>query len=230
MVKSRGGVPYVFPCLKINLSSAAEMQNKLARINAGDVVIFVSVNAVRGVFAGIGEALRQRLSLAQTAAVGQRTQAALLAENVPVSIFPEAEEQNSEGLLCHPLLQDMTGRQVYIVRGQSGRETLREVLLQRGAKLEYIQAYSRSVPHDGDIDSLLVAFRSGRIQTVMLNSFAAFENLLQMLGAEADDVLQRVQLVVPGARVADKIRAICSYSVSEAKNASDREMLAAVDF
>lgn len=228
LVKACEGTAYVFPCLEIALSAADELHIRLARVKAGDVLIFVSVNAVRGVFQGIDEALRYHLASAQIAAVGERTQSALAAEGLFVAISPEHKNQNTEGLLQHSLLQDLTGRHVYIVRGQSGRETLGQILIERGATLEYIQAYTRNIPHAYDSVSLIQAFRAGQIQYVMLTSFAAFENLYQMLGSEADSVLQGVRLVVPGARVASKIRDAHSFVIYEAKNASDKEMLATI--
>lgn len=227
LVNAHGGMPYVVPCLEITLSPTAELRASLSCVQAGDVLIFVSANAVRGVFQNISDALRYQLASAQIAAVGQRTQAALAAENLFVAISPDSKHQNSEGLLQHPLLQDLTGRHVFIVRGQSGRETLRETLVERGAKLDYIQAYTRIIPRNYDRISLKEMFQADQIQYVMLTSFAAFENIIQMLGPGADPILKRVQLVVPGTRVAQKIREHYSFSVSEARNASDKEMLAA---
>jgi len=227
LVNAHGGTPYVVPCLEITLSPVTELRASLSRIQAGDVLIFVSTNAVRGVFQNISDVLRHHLASAQIAAIGERTQAALAAENLFVAISPDSKHQNSEGLLQHPLLKDLTGRHVFIVRGQSGRETLRETLVERGAKLDYIQAYTRIIPRNYDRISLIEMFQADQIRYVMLTSFAAFENLVQMLGPGADTILKRVQLVVPGARVAQKIRERYSFPVREARNASDKEMLAA---
>ncbi len=228
LVNLHGGVAYVFPGLEITLRPFNELRADLARINAGDVLIFVSSNAVSGVFREIGDSLRHQLASAQIAAVGERTQAALEAENQIVAISPEQGHQHSEGLLRHPLLQDIAGRQVYIVRGQSGRELLHDTLLERGAKLEYIHAYTRHIPREYNAARVIKALNSGEIQYAMLTSFAAFENLYQMLGDEAETCLKRAQLVVPGARVAQKIAACYPFSARVAKNASDREMLAAM--
>ncbi|MCP4011360.1 MAG: uroporphyrinogen-III synthase [Proteobacteria bacterium] len=227
LVNAHGGTPYVVPCLEITLSPVTELRASLSRIQSGDVLIFVSANAVRGVFQNVSDALRYHLASAQIAAVGERTQAALAAENLFVAISPDSKHQNSEGLLQHPLLQDLTGRHVFIVRGQCGRETLRETLVERGAKLEYIQAYTRAIPLNYDRISLVKKFRAEQIHYVMLTSFAAFENLVQMLGPGADSMLKRVQLVVPGTRVAQKIRERYSFPLREARNASDKEMLTA---
>jgi uroporphyrinogen-III synthase len=228
LVNAHQGEAYIFPSLEITLRPFDELQSSLARVRAGDVLIFVSINAVTGVFNEISDTLRYQLASAQIAAIGERTQVALEAENLFVAISPEHDHQDSEGLLHHPLLQDLAGRHVYIVRGQSGRETLRETLLERGAQLDYISAYACSIPREYDCTLVVEAFAAGQIQYVMLTSFAAFENLYQMLGSAANSILESAQLVVPGARVAQKIRDAYPFSVSVANNASNKEMLAAI--
>ena len=228
LVNAHQGGPYVFPSLEIALRPFDELQPSLARVRAGDVLVFVSLNAVTAVYNEISNTIRCQLASAQIAAIGERTQVALEVENLFVAISPEHGHQNSEGLLNHPLLQDLTGRHVYIVRGQSGRETLRETLLERGAQLDYISAYSCSVPREYEITPVIEAFAAGQIQYVMLTSFAAFENLYQMFGIAADSILESAQLVVAGTRVAQKIRDSYPFCVRTAKNASNKEMLAAI--
>jgi uroporphyrinogen-III synthase len=228
LVNLHGGVAYVFPSLEITLRPFSELRAELAHVCAGDILIFVSINAVSGVYHEIDGVLRRQLAGAQFAAVGERTMAALEAENQSVAISSEQGHQHSEGLLRHPLLQELEGRHVYIVRGQSGREILHDTLLGRGANLNYLQAYTRHIPRDYDSTRVINALSSGEIQYVMLTSFAAFENLYRMLGDAAETCLMQAQLVVPGARVVQKIAASYPFLVKMAKNASDREMLVAV--
>ena len=104
---------------------------------------------------------------------------------------------------------------------------VRRVVIERGAKLDYIQAYTRHIPRIYDPAPIISTLKAGLIQSVMLSSFAAFENLVQMLGEDADACLNSAQLVVPGKRIEQKIRAGYPFSIRVAKNASDQEMLAA---
>ena len=228
LVSRQGGVPYLFPSLEIRLSPADELQPHLARVGAGDILIFVSANAVRGVFRTIGDELRSRLSSAKIGAVGERTQAALAEEGLFVAITPDKHQQNTEGLLLHPLLQDLRGHHVYIVRAQSGRPKLGDELSARGARLEYIQAYHRSIPLEYDNAPVIRALESGEIRCVTLTSHDAFINLLSMLGDRAGDLLRETQLLVPSQRIADKIVAQHGFTVSVANGASDEEMLLAL--
>jgi len=224
-VEERGGTPWVFPVLEISFSTPAEIQSLLGDVKAEDVLVFVSMNAVYAVLNDIAPALRQQLSKAQIAAVGARTRQVLLESGMDVPIQAPQDQQNSEGLLQHPGLQKLLGRRVFIIRAQSGRDTLREVLEQRGAEVHYIRAYQRHAPQGVDPQPILEALSNKAINQVMLTSHDAFLNLLQMLGKSAPALLKGVVLVVPSARVADKISAAYPFSIHVAENASDKAML-----
>ena len=226
MVEARGGRAFLFPALEIQLTSPPKIKATLARVCAGDMLVFVSTNAVAGVFNNISSTLRGQLIDCRIAAVGARTCQALQAEGMEVEIQAPADQQNSEGLLAHPDLQVLAGQQIWIIRGQSGRELLRDALRQHGADVDYVQAYQTSAPAEYDAEPLLAALRSGQIQLVMLTSYGVFSNLLQMLGEQAVPLLQSTQLIVPGQRVAKKILSDYDLSISVAENASDQAMLA----
>jgi len=229
LVDAQGGTAYVFPCLEITLGSARQIRHHLAAIESENLLIFISQNAVRGVVHALDPALREKLARVRIAAIGERTRAALQSAELPVRLSPTSGAQNSEGLLQHPDLQSLPGRRVYIARGQDGRETLRETLLERGARVEYIEAYQRVVPREFDAQPVIAALQSGGIQFILLTSYQAFENLLQMLGSDAESLLEEgAQLVVPGARIARKIREIHTMRVIEADSASNEDMLAAI--
>jgi uroporphyrinogen-III synthase len=228
LVSASGGVPYAFPCLEISLRPAVELHAELSQMSTNDLLIFVSANAVRGVFQDIKPGLREKLGQVQIAVVGKSTQAALQEEHISVAVVPEQKQQNTEGLLQHPLLSQLLQRRAFIVRGQSGREALREELTRRGATVTYIEAYTRSMPAVYDRGVIIEALKANQIQFVMLTSFSTFENLRLMLGQQADSLLQSTQLVVPGERIARKIRQGYSFTVHEADNASDESMLYAL--
>lgn len=244
-VEAQGGRAYAFPTLEIQLTPAAQIQTMLGRIQAGDTLIFVSMNAVRGALKHATPLLRKRISACRIAAVGARSCQALQAQGLDVEIQAAADQQNSEGLLRHPglqkhsllqkqtlqglqkqTLQESKKRRVWILRGQSGRELLGDTLRQRGAEVRYIQAYRRSVPTEYDAKPVLAALQSKQIQLVLLTSYAVFSNLLLMLGEHAVSLLQTTQLIVPGQRVADNIQSEYDFNIGIADNASDQAMLA----
>jgi len=58
-------------------------------------------------------------------------------------MMPSAHQQTSEGLLALPSLHDVAGQQIVIIKGQGGRETLRDTLTQRGAIVSECVVYER---------------------------------------------------------------------------------------
>lgn len=224
-VETMGGKPYVFPVLEIKFTPPEQLQHSLENVNAEDLLIFVSMNAVYAVFTQDKASLNPDVFKAGIAAVGMRTRRALLDAGLEVDIQTPDDQQNTEGLLQHPALQEMSGRRVYIVRAQSGRNTLKEVLTARGANVQYIQAYQRGMPQDFNATPILKALSNKTIDVVMLTSHDAFQNLMQMLGEQAKVILRETCLIVPSRRVADKILGTYPFNVAVAENASDDAML-----
>jgi len=225
-VEALGGEAFVFPVLEIDFTPAEQLQHSLVGINAKDLLIFVSMNAVYGVFRQDTASLNPDIFKASIAAVGTRTQKALLDAGLEVDIQSLDDQQNSEGLLQHPALQEMSGRRVFIIRAQSGRDTLKQVLTARGASVHYIQAYQRGMPPEFDASAIIQALSDKAINVVLLTSHDAFLNLMQMLGKQANELLRQTSLIVPSKRVADQIRCAYPFSVRVAENASDAAMLA----
>lgn len=229
LVEARQGVAYVFSTLEIRYASADSLKPQLEAIKAGNILVFVSMNAVEGVFRNIDDKLRQRLSHTKIAAVGKRTLAALEKYNMPVAIAPDAGQQHSEGLLQHPLLENIADQSIIIVRAQSGREYLRNSLLERGGKVGYISAYHRDIPAQYDVEPIIKALKASQIQIVLATSYAAFANLKSMIGASSmrvlKDLFANTEIIVPSERIAEKIRETSSLSVHVAENASDSAML-----
>lgn len=73
-------------------------------------------------------------------AVGPSSGAILAAQQFPV-VLPK--QTNSEGLLALAQLQQVTNKQVLLLKGQGGRQTLSQVLQQRGAKVTELALYQR---------------------------------------------------------------------------------------
>ncbi|MGB0936907.1 MAG: uroporphyrinogen-III synthase [Colwellia sp.] len=113
-------------------------QAKVA-LNSCDIAIFVSVAAVN--FAQQHTSL-SLCSIKHVIAVGKATEKALQDQDVKNVIHPECE--NSEGILSLPLfIQDLTNKNITIVRGNSGRELLATELTKRGANVNYLAVYKK---------------------------------------------------------------------------------------
>ncbi len=228
LVEQAGGMAHVFPTLEIDFVSATSFEKQLHEVEAEDLLIFVSANAVRGLFDQLSSTQLASLERAHIAAVGTSTQAALERRGIEVNINSVADQQNSEGLMAHADMQDLAGQKVFIVRGQSGRETLAKGLRERGAEIHYIQTYTRRIPQTFDAKGLMRCLRLPSVRCVMLTSYEAFSNLLELLEADISMLLADKTLIVPSDRIAQKIGTSYPLKLIVADNASNAAMLAAL--
>jgi len=121
-----------------NNTTQAEVESTFKH---ADIAIFVSVAAVK--FAHRCDELNRSINFKRTTfiAVGQATKNALLTLGISDVLVPEQE--NSEGVLLLPALQQVNNKSIVIFRGNGGREHIATKLTQRGAKICYIESYQR---------------------------------------------------------------------------------------
>lgn len=195
-IEQAGGQAIQFPVMQIVGRSAGIIETELAAVPDPDIVIFVSTNAVIHGLPAI------RTSRAKLAAVGPSTRAAIESAGATVSIEPESTF-DSEGLLLHPDLNEVKGKTVLIVRGESGRELLADTLRSRGADVHYLSAYRREIrmAPPGELEALGSNLRRGQIDCITVMSVESLKNLLQQLPPDALPALRNTPLVAPGTRV-----------------------------
>ncbi len=205
-IEQAGGVPLLFPLLKIAPVQDAEvLQEQVLRLADFDLVIFISPNAVQYGMAAIRATLSPDpastsgsgvcfSSDLKIATVGVSSAQALRDLGV-VDVLVPALRYDSEGLL--ELLQHVAGWRVMIFCGDGGRELLGDTLKARGATVEYATCYRRSKP-DFDVGALLGAHPDA----ITVTSSEALEYLWQIAQTQFFDV----PLFVPHARIAELAR------------------------
>ena len=198
-IEAAGGRAICFPVLEIAARPAADVAHDAAALEAPDVTIFISRNAV---VHGIDHAGGGRIAV-----IGPATAEAVRAAGREVDIRPDGGF-DSEHLLATPDLSDVAGKRVRIIRGQAGRELLADELRARGALVDYLPVYERRLPAvgDDDIARLDAAWRSGDIDVVTIMSVESLENLVALLPGAATDYLAGTPLVTPAARVIQKAK------------------------
>ncbi len=141
-----------FPTLNIvGCDNSGQIKSALANLEKYHWVIFISANAVNfALKANSGKIARTKspdplLHSGGFAAVGQSTATAMKMADLPVDLVPE-QNCNSEALLEMPELQQVQGQNILIVRGEGGREQLATTLRDRGAEVNYLEVYKRTVP------------------------------------------------------------------------------------
>lgn len=195
-IEEAGGVAVRFPVIRITPRDPQVIRTEFAKIPRPDIVIFVSSNAVEH---GLDVV---RDSGALVAAVGPATAAAIEAGGMAVDLV-SSEGFDSEHLLALPELESIDGKSVTIVRGDSGRELLRDTLESRGAAVSYLSVYRRElneIPAE-DVENIDRAFSNGEIDCVTIMSVGSLRNLLALLPDSARALLRETPLVAPGKRV-----------------------------
>jgi uroporphyrinogen-III synthase len=185
-----GGEPIVFPSLAIEPIAAVAP-------SLHELVIFVSVHAVEH-----GARLIQKNAAMRIAAIGRATATALVAAGLPADIVPRMTA-TSEGLLEHPDLNATALRSVLIVRGEGGRETLRETFASRGATVSTLEVYRRVAPtlSAADIAALETRWAEQGIDVVTATSVETYLKLAQLLSERGRALLQTATLLAPSERI-----------------------------
>ncbi len=223
MIEKAHGRPLRFPAMEIvpveKQQQAAEV---LQQVNTTDVLIFVSVNAVEYAFPLLPDEIPLKV---QVAAIGAATAACLDEYGLSVSLVPD-QQFDSEGLLAMDALGDMQNKKVIIVRGQGGRELLKETLEQRGAQVQYAEVYQRRIPQRNPAN--LLQNWANMVDVVTVTSSEVLDNLLQMLGEQGLDILAKTPLLVLSQRTADYAKSLGCRRLMLAAQAGDRGILQAL--
>lgn len=198
-IHAAGGQVLSFPLLDIEgLPDLTAFQAAITPLDQFDWVMFISSNAVQHgmpwlVQAGLPAGLK-------FAAIGPTTAASLQDFGVPEVLTP-AERFDSESLLALPVLQQMQGQRVLIVRGVGGREVLADTLRQRGATVVFGECYRRVNPQ-ASAQPLAEARMAGQLDAIVITSTEALLFLLALAGDA--DWLKQVPLFVNHARIAEQ--------------------------
>jgi len=134
---------------------------------APDIVIFVSVAAVN--YAQNNAEVNQWLQVDSPhiiCAVGQATQQALTELTKKQIHSPSI--QTSEGLLTLSVLKNVENKCISIVRGNGGREYLATILGERGANVQYLEAYTRNW-HKID-NKIIKQWQAAKINCIVITS------------------------------------------------------------
>ncbi len=194
LIRDNNGIPICFPTIKIVplILEIAELQQVLTLANK---FIFTSTNAVRCYCSQLDDAKMQQLKTKSCLAIGQATAQALTTAGLNVDLIPE-HGYNSEALLNLAELQNVSKKNIVIIRGENGRETLAETLKNRRAIVNYQNVYKREIPQ---IDCTEILQQKWDFITI--TSGEAIQNLVKMLPKTQHDGLKKIPLIVVSERI-----------------------------
>lgn len=222
-----GAACLAIPAIAVDPVTLDEVARARLAPDAHDWTIYTSANAVEASLAQLARPARCKV-----AAVGRATAHALEARGIAVDARP-AGRSDSEGLLALPALAAVAGQRILILRGEGGRDLLREQLRRRGATVQVGEIYRRrpATAAPGALAALDDALRAGsRLLIVAVTSVEVLDGLLGLVPPELAARLRVAALLLPGERVAEAARARhWTGEIVMATSAEDAAMLAALE-
>lgn len=224
-IKAAGGDVLLFPTLEIQpLALNRDNKQKIGQLHQFDIIIFISPNAVN-----IG--LTQILSVTAIpneillATIGQGSAKSLAEQLGKQPDIVPGEKFNSEGLLATKELQNIQGKRILIIRGDGGREHLKQTLQSRGAEVEYLNVYRRVIPAVSTA-KLEQNLQKNQIAAIVITSANSLQNLVELTPDSALPLLYQVPLVLINQRLVEVAReAGFSNTLIIATEASDEAMI-----
>ena len=200
MIEQSKGVALSLPTLVIRpVPGTIRNAQNTRRFKRAEIVIFISKNAVvhaRDLFPRIIDVLQEKIVLA----VGRATAGSLLA--LGLKRIECVDAGGAEALLNLPVLAapHITNKQVLIVRGQGGREALRDGLLARGADVHYLEVYRREKPDISEAD-MAKFWHDETPDALIVTSQAGLDNLVELTPASECRRLRGTATVVMSERI-----------------------------
>lgn len=188
----------ILPCATEKLADVAR------RIEAFTHVLFVSRNAAR---VGIASLVEQGVDILNMDAcfltVGKETAKQL--SMAGVEAFYPASGNGAKALLDDPVMQDLSGKFILIVRGKHGLDWPAEQMRQRGAAVEQIIVYEQIMPKYALAKLIELIDLYPRIDAVFLHSSHSATNFLALIKGH-QRVFASAQLIVGSAQIAQTVR------------------------
>jgi uroporphyrinogen-III synthase len=228
LLQEAGFAAVQLPAIEIREpADIGSMQALVESLQDYDLAVFISVNAVNR---GLDYLLARRdwPQQLKIATVGASSAAALREHGLAPDLVP-AHRYNSEALLALDELQHMRGKRVVILRGNGGREHLRDTLRARGAEVDYVEVYRRVCPAT-DAQLMHALLQPGALDVITATSNETLQNLFSMAGASGQPQLRGLPLVVASERQAQLAQELgFEQAAVVAENAGDAALVEAVN-
>ena len=227
MIRERQGIPVNLPTLVIRpVPEDVRTEENTRRLVAADIVIFISKNAVvhaRDRFPHIVDILRKKTVLA----VGHATANCLL--ELGRKRVEHIDSGGTEALLNLPALtgREIRDKRVLIIRGQGGREELRDRLLSRGAGVDYLEVYRREKPGISQAD-MGKFWHHERPDALIITSLSGLDNLVELTPSSESKRLSETAMVVMSERIRQHALEAGFSCVTVATDNSDAGLLEAL--
>lgn len=227
-LKKAGAEVILFPLIEIiPPEDLALARQQLSHVTDYDLIIFISPNAVKECLKWVDATTLQNINVAS---VGAKTTATLLKHGIQVTISPQ-KNYNSEALLALPEVQKLgltaqgKPHKIAILRGEGGREFLKNTLEKQGCVVDYIELYKRSCPQQS-LQQLTEKAQSNQLDMILITSGSSIEHLFALQAQTNNDWLTSAPLLVGSERIKQQVLKSTSHhgTLLSTQNPSDESL------
>ncbi len=194
-LKSLGAEVINCPALKIVPITDAWEKHAPAP-SSFDLIIFISTNAVNYFFERISP--QNWPTSIITLAIGAATASALLEKQITAR---QPEDSHTEGLLRMACFQQIREKKILIIKGTGGRALLQTDLINKGAHVETLDVYTRTMP-DLSPQFIQQIWRDNMIDIILFTSQQGMQQVFALFGQTAQTWLQSKPSLVISQRLA----------------------------
>jgi len=194
----------LFPLIEISpLENTSLLKERLNNLTTYDLLIFVSANAVKQTVQHLGLLqFKSLISSCKVATTGSKTALILEKNDITIDFCPNTIF-NSEALLALPRFKTFcTGRRIAIIRGEGGRDFLRDELKRFGAIVDYINVYKRNCPQDSLME-LKKQYEQGKLDTILFTSGTSINHFFNLV--KGDNWVDGLTLLIGSSRMQKEI-------------------------
>lgn len=211
------------PLIRIVDNSPSEPLSDL--LQTSDIIIAVSQHAVTSAQRILAQSNQSWPSSALYLGVGQKT-AHILSKACKQKVnYPQVSD--SEHLLRLPELRNVQDKAILILRGNGGRELIRESLINQGARVSYCETYRREyIPINHH--NTYPLWVEQEISKIVITSQEQLEYFTSNTPDEYSNWLFTRHLFVPSQRIAERAQQLGYSTVTNTTSATNPILLAAL--
>lgn len=230
-ITAHGGKVIALPLLEIDpvieRADVERLKSLIMALDNYEIAIFISTNAATFGVEWIENYWPQLPAGIEAYAVGPGT--AEILTKLPWLVHCADTGVTSEDLLALPGLQNVAGKRIALFRGLGGRELIAETLRERGARVDYLELYTRRVP-EYSRESVLQQIEREGVNVVVTTSMQILESFVYLIDVRnvSPALLKKLHILVPSQRVQEKARAAGFTNVIDAGGADDQTVLHAL--
>jgi uroporphyrinogen III methyltransferase/synthase len=192
VLEAAGAEVVEFPTIRIVPPDSWEpLDAAIRRLREYRWAIFTSANGVRFFWDRLTAGAKDARDFhgITVCAIGPATAAALLERGLRADLVPG--EFTAEALVEALGSEPIRDARILLARAAEAREVIPEELSRRGAVVDVVPAY-RTVKNTSDADRLRAMLREGKIHAVTFTSSSTVTHFLDLVGEEAQALLQGV--------------------------------------